>query len=60
MAGAWAPGVLVNPDPSAEPTRPSLLLDTENNEVYVVSCCNAGSSSINSFNSQARASRAPE
>ncbi len=35
-AGVWAPGVLVNPDPSAEPTRPSLLLDTENNEVYVV------------------------
>jgi hypothetical protein len=35
-SGTWMPGALVNPDPSAEPTRPSLLLDIENNEVYVI------------------------
>ena len=36
QSGSWAPGVLVNPDPLAQPTRPSLLLDIERNEVYVV------------------------
>ncbi len=36
VQGVWAPGVLVNPDPTAEPTRPALLLDLENNQVYII------------------------
>ena len=36
-AGVWtANPILINIDPQAMPTRPSLLLDLENNEVYVV------------------------
>ena len=35
-AGVWGPPVLVDIDPHAQTTRPSLALDLENSEVYVL------------------------
>lgn len=34
--GTWGQKTIVDPDPVAEPTRPVLLLDTENNHAYVI------------------------
>ncbi len=34
--GTWGQKTIVDPDPVAEPTRPVLLLDVENNHAYVV------------------------
>jgi hypothetical protein len=36
LAGAWGPRTLVNPDPTSQPTRPTLVLDVENSHAYVV------------------------
>jgi hypothetical protein len=34
-AGTWGPKTAVDPDPTAEPTRPTLALDVENQHAYV-------------------------
>jgi hypothetical protein len=35
-AGVWGQKTIIHPDPSAQPTRPVLALDVENNHAYVV------------------------
>ena len=35
-AGGWSPRALVNPDPQAMATRPTLMLDLENSDLYVL------------------------